>query len=102
MAIGGLSAARKMHLSILRSCLHWPLSFFDITPVGRILNRFSNDIYVLDLVLPQLLQASIQTSFSVITRKITCENYHGGAGRQKSSIRLFLSFFFFKLLFAFA
>lgn len=66
LAIGCLGAARTMHITLLRSSLHWSLSFFDTTPIGRVLNRFSNDIYVLDLTLPQLLQASIQTCFTVI------------------------------------
>lgn len=38
--------------------------------MGRILNRFSNDIYVLDVTLPQLLQSSIQVFFSVIKKSV--------------------------------
>lgn len=82
-----------MHLSLLKSSLHWSLSFFDTTPIGRILNRFSNDIYVLDLTLPQLLQAGVQMFFSVI-RKKPFENCHVGSGTLESFICLYFPLVF--------
>lgn len=46
-SIGCLLAAQRLH-DFLMSVLHKPLSFFDTTPVGRILVVFSRDIEILD------------------------------------------------------
>ena len=40
----GLRAAKKLHANMLQSLLRAPTSFFDMTPVGRIVNRFSSDM----------------------------------------------------------
>ncbi|XP_033736229.1 multidrug resistance-associated protein 7-like isoform X2 [Pecten maximus] len=45
---GGMSIAKTMHNDLLKSILKAPMAFFDITPVGRILNRFSSDMDVID------------------------------------------------------
>lgn len=56
-SIGGLKAAKLLHLSLLNNVIHLPVTtFFDVTPVGRILARFSSDVNVLDGFLPHLLQ----------------------------------------------
>jgi ABC-type multidrug transport system fused ATPase/permease subunit len=55
-SIGGLKAAKLLHQSLLSNVMHLPVTtFFDVTPVGRILARFSSDVNVLDGVLPHLL-----------------------------------------------
>jgi ABC-type multidrug transport system fused ATPase/permease subunit len=55
-SLGGLKAAQLLHHSLLNNVMHLPVTtFFDVTPVGRILARFSSDVYVLDAVLPHLL-----------------------------------------------
>jgi ATP-binding cassette, subfamily C (CFTR/MRP), member 4 len=46
-----LSGAEKIHNTMLNSLMRSPVSFFDSNPVGRILNRFSNDIGVMDKLL---------------------------------------------------
>ncbi|CEF71344.1 ATP-binding cassette sub-family C member 8 [Strongyloides ratti] len=52
MALGMVSASSILHQSMLSRILRSPMSFFDITPIGRILNRFGKDIEVLDSRLP--------------------------------------------------
>ncbi|CAH8381102.1 unnamed protein product [Eruca vesicaria subsp. sativa] len=49
VAIGGLSTAEKFFSRMLFSIFRAPMSFFDSTPTGRILNRVSTDQSVLDL-----------------------------------------------------
>ncbi|CAM9778905.1 unnamed protein product, partial [Ectocarpus fasciculatus] len=39
----GLGASKRLHGALLRRVLHAPVSFFDTTPVGRIIQRFSKD-----------------------------------------------------------
>lgn len=47
-ALAGINAARALHIILLQNIFHQPLSFFDVTPIGRILSRFSEDIETLD------------------------------------------------------
>lgn len=48
MAMAGLKAAVILHRVILSNILKCPCSFFDVTPKGRILARFSNDLETID------------------------------------------------------
>ena len=48
MALFSLRAARKMHDQLVARVMHAPLAFFDTTPIGRIVSRFSKDIYSID------------------------------------------------------
>ena len=51
---GFLNASRKYHKTMLNKIIRSPVVFFDLNPVGRILNRFSNDIGVLDKFVPHV------------------------------------------------
>lgn len=46
-----IEASRKLHEMMAFAIFRSPMSFFDTTPAGRILNRFSSDIYRVDEVL---------------------------------------------------
>jgi len=46
-------AAKRVFFSMLGSVLLAPMSYFETTPMGRILNRFTYDIEVIDIVLTQ-------------------------------------------------
>jgi len=48
----GLFAARKLHEQLLKATLDTRLTFFDVTPLGRVLQRFTKDIDTLDNQLP--------------------------------------------------
>jgi len=47
-AIGGYLVSKEFHQTALERIIKAPMSFFDSTPTGRILNRFSNDMRVAD------------------------------------------------------
>lgn len=47
VATFGLAAAQKLFLNMLRTVFRAPMSFFDSTPAGRILNRVSDHPFVL-------------------------------------------------------
>ena len=48
----GVRAAKNLHNSLLKSVLSSAMRFFDKNPCGRILNRFSSDLYTVDDSLP--------------------------------------------------
>ncbi|KAG0256041.1 hypothetical protein DFQ27_005933 [Actinomortierella ambigua] len=51
-AVGRVRAAEVIHSTMLHNVLRLPMSFFDTTPMGRIINRFSSDLYSIDEHLP--------------------------------------------------
>jgi ATP-binding cassette subfamily C (CFTR/MRP) protein 1 len=44
-----------MHENLLSRVMKMPMSFFDTTPSGRIINRFSRDTETIDIVLPGIV-----------------------------------------------
>ncbi|XP_061352671.1 ABC transporter C family member 5-like isoform X2 [Gastrolobium bilobum] len=66
VATFGLAAAQKLFFNMLRSIFHAPMSFFDSTPAGRILNRVSIDQSVVDLDIPFRLGGFASTTIQLI------------------------------------
>ncbi|KAG0322889.1 hypothetical protein BG000_002779, partial [Podila horticola] len=52
MVMAGLRACQRLHEQLLASVMHLPMSFFDTTPLGRIVNRFSSDVFACDDAIP--------------------------------------------------
>jgi ABC-type multidrug transport system fused ATPase/permease subunit len=48
MALVSLRAARELHDKMTQRVLYAPMSWFDATPSGRLINRFSQDISTID------------------------------------------------------
>jgi len=67
-----LQASRSLFISLLRRLTRAPARFFDVTPIGRILNRFTTDINTVDGALQNSARQCLSgvlnflASFSVI------------------------------------
>lgn len=68
LRLGCIYAAKKMHISLLAGILHAPVSYFDQTPIGRIIQRFNRDLEVVDSEFPVLLDELLYCAFEVISR----------------------------------
>nr|XP_019586530.1 PREDICTED: canalicular multispecific organic anion transporter 2 isoform X1 [Rhinolophus sinicus] len=67
MAVGSVQAARLLHHTLLHNKMRSPQSFFDTTPSGRILNRFSKDIHVIDEVLSPTILTMLGSFYNSIS-----------------------------------
>ncbi|KAK6325297.1 hypothetical protein J4Q44_G00046390 [Coregonus suidteri] len=61
-----VKAAQSLHNRMFNSILRTPVRFFDINPIGRVLNRFSKDIGQLDSALPWTFVDFIQIFLQII------------------------------------
>ncbi|XP_062381432.1 ATP-binding cassette sub-family C member 12-like [Sardina pilchardus] len=65
-----IHASSKLHDTMFHKILFSPMSFFDTTPTGRMVNRFSKDQDELDTALPlnmdSLLQCYLMISFTLV------------------------------------
>ncbi|XP_022222546.2 ATP-binding cassette sub-family C member Sur isoform X2 [Drosophila obscura] len=63
----GCNARRNLHDKLLQSILHKTLHFFQVTPLGRIVNRFSNDMTIIDKKIAATCQRLLQFSLLCIS-----------------------------------
>ncbi|CAG5122310.1 unnamed protein product, partial [Candidula unifasciata] len=61
--LGAIKASRVLHIGILSNVIRSPMSFFDTTPSGRIVNRFSKDLDTLDIMVPMLIGMFLNCMF---------------------------------------
>lgn len=66
MSIGGILASRYLHQSMLYDVLRSPMSFFERTPSGNLVNRFSKEIDTIDTVIPQIFKMFLGSMFNVV------------------------------------
>ncbi|ANB12248.1 ATP-binding cassette glutathione S-conjugate transporter YCF1 [Sugiyamaella lignohabitans] len=62
----GLTASKILHDRMAYTVMRSPMSFFETTPVGRIINRFSSDVNELDEGLPVAFLDLIRTIVKLI------------------------------------
>ncbi|TMW67828.1 hypothetical protein Poli38472_007500 [Pythium oligandrum] len=62
----GLSGAKRMFDRMTRALLHAPMKFFDATPIGRLLMRYSDDVMAVDLIVPLSFDNFFACLFSVV------------------------------------
>ncbi|NXR89260.1 MRP7 protein, partial [Hypocryptadius cinnamomeus] len=65
-ACGALRAATVIHNRLLQRVLKATVTFFDTTPTGRILNRFSSDLYCVDESLPFILNIFLANTYGLL------------------------------------
>ncbi|KAL3269849.1 hypothetical protein HHI36_008907 [Cryptolaemus montrouzieri] len=66
LAKGYTDACLLIHAQLLSNVLHLPNKFFDITPKGRILARFSADLDKVDMRLPKTMDMVSRQLFKVL------------------------------------
>ena len=68
--IGGVSAAKATHSSMLGGIFKAPMSFFEMNPGGRVVNRFSKDVDIMDQAIPSnimhVTRMVLQVTFGVV------------------------------------
>ncbi|XP_010013553.1 PREDICTED: multidrug resistance-associated protein 7 [Nestor notabilis] len=65
-AYGTIHAATVIHNRLLQRALKATVTFFDTTPTGRILNRFSSDLYSVDDSLPFILNIFLANMYGLL------------------------------------
>ncbi|XP_048102186.1 multidrug resistance-associated protein 1-like [Alosa alosa] len=66
ISLGGIIAARHLHLDLLNNVLRSPMSFFECTPSGNLLNRFSKEIDAIDCMIPDGLRMMLGYVFKLL------------------------------------
>lgn len=66
IALGGVVASRQLHASLLLSVLRSPISFFEVTPSGNLLNRFSREVDAIDCMVPDGLKMMLSYLFKLL------------------------------------
>lgn len=61
-----LGASQLLHANLVDSILAAPVAFFDVTPMGRVLNRFAADIQTIDIEISQSISQLAGTFTNVI------------------------------------
>ncbi|RHY25244.1 hypothetical protein DYB32_008436, partial [Aphanomyces invadans] len=68
----GVNGANNLFRAMLHSLLEAPMRFFDTNPIGRILNRFGDDIIACDLQIPFSIASMLfETSSALLTLTTT-------------------------------
>ncbi|XP_077442264.1 multidrug resistance-associated protein 1-like isoform X4 [Vanacampus margaritifer] len=66
VALGGIVASRQLHADLLADVLRSPMSFFEATPSGNLLNRFSKEMDAIDCMIPEGLKMLLAYVFKLL------------------------------------
>ena len=59
VVLGGARCSESLYYQMLNRVLYAPMSYFETTPLGRVLNRFTYDIETLDVTLAQAMSITL-------------------------------------------
>ncbi|CAN0456761.1 unnamed protein product, partial [Hapterophycus canaliculatus] len=66
-SLASLRASTTIHDSMTQRVMHAPVGWFERTPLGRILNRFSSDIQELDKEVMDAIGSTLVCAFSALS-----------------------------------
>lgn len=66
-----IEVSKVLHNTMLWNLMHAKMSFFDLTPLGRIVNRFTGDISSLDQQLPNMLYFFVRSILNAVMGILT-------------------------------
>ncbi|KAL4659053.1 multidrug resistance-associated protein 1-like isoform X1 [Arapaima gigas] len=67
VSIGGVLASRYLHETMLYNVLRSPISFFERTPTGNLVNRFAKEMDTIDTVIPGIIKMFLGSMFNVLS-----------------------------------
>ncbi|XP_068610353.1 ATP-binding cassette sub-family C member 3 [Brachionichthys hirsutus] len=70
-----LQAAQLMHRNMLQGILRAPQAFFESTPTGRLLNRFSKDVDAIDAHIPENIDIWMRTFWYTLNVLLVCSAF---------------------------
>lgn len=66
ISVCGIIASRHLHMDLLMNVLRSPMSFFECTPSGNLLNRFAKEIDAIDCMVPEGLKMMLSYAFKLL------------------------------------
>ncbi|KAM4634683.1 multidrug resistance-associated protein 1-like isoform 2-T2 [Polymixia lowei] len=66
ISLGGIIASRHLHVDLLNNVLRSPMSFFECTPSGNLLNRFSKEVDAIDCMIPDGMKMMLGYLFKLL------------------------------------
>ncbi|UYV60328.1 hypothetical protein LAZ67_1000843 [Cordylochernes scorpioides] len=66
-AYAAMRASRVLHSDMLARILHCPMEFFETTPLGRVVNRFSKDVDTVDSTIPHNFRSWLLCTLQVVS-----------------------------------
>uniref|UniRef100_A0A1I8HXE8 ABC transmembrane type-1 domain-containing protein n=1 Tax=Macrostomum lignano TaxID=282301 RepID=A0A1I8HXE8_9PLAT len=85
LAAAFVRSSRRLHARMLARIVRAPMSFFDVTPAGRVLNRFSRDVEVVDNLLRQKVGVGVQNLGPALSQVFEFRPDIGSSSRCSSS-----------------
>ena len=67
LTVANVLASNRLHHLLSISIIHAPLAFFDRTPIGRIVNRFASDVFIMDTIIARTIAMSLNTVIGVVS-----------------------------------